>query len=62
MNTTEEYQLHIFFLCFIDYISPSHCMLISVVGYRPCTYTSVKNKITVHFLLFLNSVPSLQLR
>ena len=28
----EEYQLHIFFVCFMDCISLSYCTLISVVG------------------------------
>jgi len=41
----EEHQLHIFFFCFMDCISLSHCMLISVVGYRPCIHTKCEKLI-----------------
>jgi hypothetical protein len=34
-NTIWKY----FFFCFMGCISLSHCMLISVAGYRPCNYT-----------------------
>ena len=58
----EEYQPHIFFLCFMDCISLSHCMLISVVGYRPCTYTKCEKLIHSSLPPFFEFCPKLTIQ